>query len=177
MPKAVFCIADHAFQADGILTELKQAGFSDELIAVLLPEQFRDRNGDETSQTPRGERGGVAVGAIGSGLGWLPGAGSAAIPSAGPFVAAGPALSILRRGSAAGLNEVLTGIGIPERSVPEFLAGIQSEQRILIGAYASEPAGVERARSAFQEAQARSIVVTETTPTAAFELSSERSYA
>jgi hypothetical protein len=177
MSKAVFCIADHEFQADGLVTELKHAGFPGEAIAVLFPEHFHTTTRPEPGKSSEGETGGVAVGGIGSGLAWLPGAGTVTVPGAGSFIAAGPALAVLQRAPAGELKGALARIGIPQEFVSEFLAGIRSEQRILIGVYAKDTEGVERAKSAFQESHARNIVVAESAANFDCGVNPKRSYA
>ena len=120
MAKAVFCIATTYEQAETIVDNLKQSGFLNNNISVLLPdnEGTRDFAHEKNTKAPEGAVTGAGTGGVlGGVLGWLAGIGSLAIPGIGPFVAAGPIMAAL--GGAAvgatvgGLTGALVGLGIP----------------------------------------------------------------
>src|SRR6202795_2799665 len=106
--KAVFGIAKNEDQAVRIINRLKEAGFSNNDVSVLLPDRAatRDFAHEQHTKAPEGAvTGAVAGGAMSGVLGWLVGIGSLAIPVVGPLIAAGPimaALSGIAAGSAVG---------------------------------------------------------------------------
>ena len=121
MKKSVVCIASDRTQAEVIVNQLKAAGFADNDLSVLFPDQqgTRDFAHEHNTKAPEGAVAGVgAGGALGGTLGLLAGIGALAIPGLGPFIAAGPlvaALSGAAVGAAAGgLTGALVGMGIPE---------------------------------------------------------------
>jgi len=121
MKKSVVCIVPDRSKAELIVDQLKAAGFSDNDLSVLFPDQqgTRDFAHEHNTKAPEGAVAGVSAGgALGGTLGLLAGIGALAIPGLGPFIAAGPlvaALSGAAVGAAAGgLTGALVGMGIPE---------------------------------------------------------------
>jgi len=77
---------------------LKQAGFRNTDISVLLPDNAgsKDFALANSTKAPEGAIAGAGSGAvIGGALGWVAGIGLLAIPGLGPFIAAGPIMSLL----------------------------------------------------------------------------------
>lgn len=119
--KAVFGIATSEAQTVQIAKALKAAGFQDEDISVLFPDNTgtRDFAHEASTKAPEGAATGATTGTVlGGGLGWLIGIGSLAIPGVGPFIAAGPIMAALAGAAvgaaAGGVTGALVGLGIPE---------------------------------------------------------------
>src|SRR3954454_20994002 len=139
--KSVFCLALDEGQAIRIVDSLKNAGFTNNDISVLLPDKSSTREfaHEKGTKAPEGAATGAGTGGVlGGALGWLAGIGALAIPGIGPFVAAGPimaALSGAAVGAAAGgLVGTLVGMGIPEYEAKRYEARIR-EGRILISVH------------------------------------------
>ena len=95
---AVFGIYATREAVEDTLVRLKEAGFRNEDVSVLLPENLgtKDLATQKSTKAPEGAAAGAGSGAvIGGALGWLVGVGSLAIPGLGPFIAAGPILAAL----------------------------------------------------------------------------------
>src|SRR5580700_9474246 len=94
--KAVFGIAKNEEQATRIVNSLKEAGFSNDDVSVLLPDRAgpRDFAHEQNTKAPEGAAAGAVAGGItAGGLGWLVGIGTLAMPGVGPLIAAGPILA------------------------------------------------------------------------------------
>ena len=112
MAKAVFCIAKSEEQATSIVNQLKEAGFSNNDVSVLLPDRAgsRDFAHEHHTKAPEGAATGAIAGGVMAGvLGWLVGIGSLAIPGVGPLIAAGPILAALSGAAAGGAVGGLAG--------------------------------------------------------------------
>src|ERR687897_1495699 len=115
------------------ISALRQAGYRNEDISVLFPENegtkdFAHRKG---TKAPEGAASGAGTGAvIGGVLGWLAGIGAIAIPGVGPFIAAGPIMAALAGvgagGVIGGIAGGLIGIGIPEYEAKRYEGRIRS---------------------------------------------------
>ena len=168
---AVICIANGVNQAEAIVLELKNAGFSNDDISVLFPDTAgtRDFAHEHNTKAPEGAATGAGVGGVlGGTLGWLVGIGTIAIPGIGPFIAAGPIMAALggaALGAAAGgLTGTLVGMGIPEIEAKQY-EGKLREGNILLSVHTED--GTERARvkEIFKRAGAEDISTTsEATP-------------
>src|SRR5437763_4836936 len=119
--KSVFCLARDENQACKIVGDLKDSGFSNNDISVLLPDKGSTREfaHEQRTKAPEGATtGGVTGGVVGGALGWLAGIGALAIPGFGPFIAAGPIMAALSGAAAGaalgGITGALVGLGIPE---------------------------------------------------------------
>ena len=163
MAKAVFCIAQPYAQAERIVDSLKNAGFMNNDISVLLPDKegTRDFAHEKSTKAPEGAAAGAGTGGIlGGVLGWLVGIGSLAIPGVGPFVAAGPIMAAL--GGAAvgatvgGLTGALVGLGIPEFEAKRY-EGKLRQGHILISVHSENSAQTDRAKQIFETAGAHDI--------------------
>jgi hypothetical protein len=163
MAKAIFCIATTYPQAEAIVDNLKQSGFGNNDISVLLPdnEGTRDFAHEKHTKAPEGAVTGASTGGVvGGALGWLAGIGSLAIPGIGPFVAAGPIMASL--GGAAvgatvgGLTGALVGLGIPEYEAKQY-EGKLRQGNILISVHSESSAETDRAKKIFETAGAHDI--------------------
>src|SRR6187401_972576 len=121
MAKAVFCIVNNRANADAIVSDLRAAGFSNNDVSALFPDQegSRDFAHEKNTKAPEGAAtGATAGGLLGGTLGWLAGIGALAIPGVGPFVAAGPIMAALGGAAvgatAGGITGTLVGLGMPE---------------------------------------------------------------
>src|ERR1700675_2683248 len=130
---AVFGIYQKAKQAERTVDDLLAAGFSNDDISVLLPDNLgtKDFAHDKSTKAPEGTAAGVTTGgAIGGTLGLLAGIGVLAIPGLGPFIAAGPIMGALAGlgvgGAVGGLMGALVGLGIPEYEAKRYEGHIKA---------------------------------------------------
>jgi hypothetical protein len=166
MAKAVICIAKTHDQAVDIINQLRAAGFSNEDVSVLLPDQgaTRDFAHEQHTKAPEGAAvGAVAGGILAGALGWLVGIGSLAIPGVGPFIAAGPILAALGGAAAGGAAGVLTGAligyGIPEYEAKQYESKVKGGN-ILISVHTEDGRQRDKAKDIFQRANADDISYT-----------------
>lgn len=164
--KAVFCIVRDVSQATRIVGDLKNAGFSNNDISVLMPDKgtTRDFAHEHSTKAPEGAAtGGAAGGVLGGALGWLVGIGSLAIPGVGPFIAAGPLMAAL--GGAAvgaavgGVTGALIGLGIPEFEAKRYEGKIKGGN-VLVSVHSDNGDETKRAQEIFERAGAEDIAVT-----------------
>jgi hypothetical protein len=160
---AVFCLAKNEVQAEQIVEDARDAGFSNDDISVLFPDKgtTRDFAHEKHTKAPEGAATGALTGGVLGGVaGWLVGIGTIAIPGLGPFVAAGPimaALSGATVGAAAGgLTGLLVGLGMPEYEAKRYEGKIRGGN-ILISVHANSGDEVRRAKDLFKEAGADDI--------------------
>src|ERR1700739_4426769 len=95
---AVFGIYPTYASVETGVDALKQAGFRNTDISVLLPENVgsKDFAHEKNTKAPEGAIAGAGSGAVlGGALGWVAGVGMLAIPGLGPFIAAGPIMGLL----------------------------------------------------------------------------------
>ncbi len=163
MAKAVICIAKTHDQAVDIINQLRAAGFSNEDVSVLLPDQgaTRDFAHEQHTKAPEGAAAGAVAGGILAGaLGWLVGIGSLAIPGVGPFIAAGPILAALSGAAAGGAAGVLTGAligyGIPEYEAKQYEGKVKGGN-ILISVHTEDSRQRDKAKDIFERAHADDI--------------------
>jgi hypothetical protein len=163
MSKAVFCIAQNIDQTESIVNNLKDAGFSNNDISVLLPDKSstKDFAYEKHTKAPEGAAIGGTVG-LGAGavLGLLAGIGSLAIPGVGAFIAAGPimgALSGAAVGAATGgLTGALIGLGIPEYEAKRYEGKIKGGSA-LISVHTESSEAIDKAKEIFEQAHAEDI--------------------
>jgi hypothetical protein len=125
---AVFGIYKTTMQAENAAEMLTSAGFSQDDISVLLPDNQgaqREFAHEKNTKAPEGTTGGaLAGGALGGTLGLLAGLGALAIPGVGPLIAAGPIVGALAGagagGAVGGLVGALVGMGIPEYEAKRY---------------------------------------------------------
>jgi hypothetical protein len=163
MKNAVYCIAQSRAQAETIVDNLKNAGFLNNEISVLLPDKSgtRDFAHEQNTKLPEGATtGGVAGMGAGAILGWLAGIGSLAIPGAGPFIAAGPIMAALGGaavgGAAGGIIGALVGMGIPEYEAKLYDGKIQGGNA-LISVHTDNSDQVKAAKEIYKRAGAEDI--------------------
>jgi len=122
--KALFTIAKSENQAASVVNQLKAAGFTDNSISVLLPDQAGNRRFAHVKHTkaPEGAMLGTVAGlAFGGVFGWLVGIGMLAIPPLAPLIAAGPIIAALAGAGVGALIGVASGCLIGSE-MPEFEA-------------------------------------------------------
>jgi hypothetical protein len=131
--KAVFGIFHNANQAERVVDRLREEGFSNDDISVLLQDSqgSKDFAHSKSTKAPEGTTTGVtAGGVIGGTLGLLAGIGALAIPGVGPFIAAGPIMGALAGlgvgGAVGGLIGALVGMGIPEYEAKRYEGHIKA---------------------------------------------------
>jgi hypothetical protein len=163
MAKAVFCIAKSEEQATHIVNQLKEAGFSNNDVSVLLPDRAgsRDFAHEHHTKAPEGAATGAIAGGVMAGvLGWLVGIGSLAIPGVGPLIAAGPILAALSGaaagGAVGGLAGGLVGLGIPEYEAKQYEGKVKNGN-ILISVHTEDSKERSIAKKIFDRAHADDI--------------------
>jgi hypothetical protein len=124
---AVFGIYQNSMQAERAVDRILAAGYSNNDISVLLPDNQSSKEfaHEKNTKAPEGTTAGATTGgAVGGALGLLAGIGALAIPGVGPFIAAGPimgALAGVGAGAAVGgLIGALVGLGIPEYEAKRY---------------------------------------------------------
>lgn len=160
---AVFGIYSTAARAEAAVNRLIQAGFSNNDISVLLPDQksTRDFAHEKETKAPEGTAAGVtAGGAIGGTLGLLAGIGALAIPGVGPFIAAGPIMGALAGlgvgGAVGGLVGALVGMGIPEYEAKRYEGRIKGGG-ILLSVHCDTSQEISRAEDVLKASGAEDI--------------------
>ncbi len=166
MEKAVICIAKSEEQAVRIVNQLKEAGFSNNDISVLLPDRAgtRDFAHELHTKAPEGAATGAMAGGVAAGvLGWLAGIGSLAIPGVGPLIAAGPIMAALSGaaagGAVGGLTGALIGFGIPEYEAKQYEGKVKNGN-ILISVHTEDSKERSAAKEIFDRAHAGDISYT-----------------
>jgi hypothetical protein len=152
MKKAVVGIVEAKPLADAIVSELSRIGFANDQVSVLLPDKAGrgDFIHERSTKAPEGAViGGAALGGLGGVLGLIAGIGAVAIPGLGPFIAAGPLLSILSGAGAGaaigGIVGALVGMGIPELEAKVY-EGKLVGGNILIAVHTDSVEEAKRAR-------------------------------
>jgi hypothetical protein len=160
---AVFGIYKTLGQAEDAVNRLVAAGFTNDDISVLLPDNESTRNFAHKKDTkaPEGTTTGVtAGGAIGGALGLLAGIGALAIPGVGPLIAAGPIMGALAGvgvgGAVGGLIGALIGMGIPEYEAKRY-EGRVKEGGILLSAHCDTSDEISRAKDILKQTGAEDI--------------------
>src|ERR1700735_4747077 len=160
---AVFGIYQTAKQAERTVDDLLAAGFSNDDISVLLPdnEGTRDFAHAKNTKAPEGATAGVTTGGvIGGTLGLLAGIGVLAIPGIGPFIAAGPIMGALAGlgvgGAVGGVIGALVGMGIPEYEAKRYEGHIK-EGGVLLSVHCDTSDEISRAKDLLKETGAEDI--------------------
>ena len=166
MAKAVLCIAKTEDQAVIIVNQLKEAGFSNDDVSVLLPDRAgsRDFAHEQHTKAPEGAAAGAVAGGLTAGvLGWLVGIGSLAIPGVGPLIAAGPIMAALggvaAGGAVGGIAGALVGFGIPEYEAKQYEGKVKGGN-ILISVHTEDSKEREAAKRIFERSHASDISYT-----------------
>ncbi|HUS07516.1 MAG TPA: general stress protein [Bryobacteraceae bacterium] len=160
---AVFGIYRSREQADEAIGVIRDAGFRNEDISVLLPDNqgTKDFAHEKNTKAPEGTTAGAAAGGIlGGALGWLAGAGALAIPGIGPFLAAGPILGALAGlgagGVVGGFVGAIVGMGIPEYEAKRYEGRIRAGG-VLCSIHCDDEHWVSRAKKILQDTGAEDI--------------------
>jgi hypothetical protein len=160
---AVFGIYATREAVEDTLVRLKEAGFRNEDVSVLLPENLgtKDLATQKSTKAPEGAAAGAGSGAvIGGTLGWLVGIGSLAIPGLGPFIAAGPILAALAGigvgGAVGGFAGALVGLGIPEYEAKRY-EGRVKRGGILVSIHCDDSEWVKKAEDTLKVSGAEDI--------------------
>ena len=166
MERAVICIVNNTDQAEGVVAQLRDAGFASDHISVLFPDKqgTKDFAHEQNTKAPEGATAGAGAGGVlGGGLGWLVGIGSLAIPGLGPFIAAGPILAALSGAAVGaavgGLTGALVGMGIPEYEAKQYEGKIKGGN-ILISVHTDDSDQRALAKEIFEKAGAEDIKTT-----------------
>lgn len=160
---AVFGIYQNQKQAERTVDDLMAAGFSNDDISVLLPDNqgTKDFAHDKSTKAPEGAAAGVTTGGvIGGTLGLLAGIGVLAIPGVGPFIAAGPIVAALAGlgagGAVGGIIGALVGMGIPEYEAKRY-EGRVKEGGILLSVHSDDSDWTKRAKNILERTGAQDI--------------------
>lgn len=160
---AVYGIYRTRAEVENAVDALKNAGFRNTDISVLMPENqgTKDFAIDKDTKAPEGATtGAVTGGVIGGTLGWLAGIGALAIPGLGPFIAAGPILGLLgglgAGGAIGGITGALVGMGIPEYEAKRYEGRIK-EGGILLSVHADKSDWVKRAKEILESTGAQDV--------------------
>jgi len=150
-------------QAELTVDRLVAAGFPNDSISVLLPDNRSTREfaHEKNTKAPEGTTTGVAAGgAIGGTLGLLAGIGSLAIPGLGPFIAAGPIMGALAGlgvgGAVGGLVGALIGMGIPEFEAKRY-EGRVKEGGVLLSVHCDTSDQIDRAKDILKQTGAQDV--------------------
>ena len=160
---AVFGIYPSSSAAEQAVDRIMAAGFTNNDISVLLPDQQSSKEfaHEKNTKAPEGTTTGVATGgAIGTTLGLLAGIGALAIPGLGPFIAAGPIMGALAGlgvgGAVGGLIGALVGMGIPEYEAKRYEGRIK-DGGVLLSVHCDSSEEVSRAKDLLQQTGAEDI--------------------
>ena len=161
--KSVFGIYPSAMQAERAVDTLLRAGFSNQDISVLMPddESTREFAHKKDTKAPEGTTTGVTTGGIvGGTLGILAGIGAIAIPGVGPFIAAGPIMGGLAGlgvgGAVGGLIGALVGMGIPEYEAKRY-EGRVKKGGVLLSVHCDTSEEIDRAKEMLKSTGAEDI--------------------
>ena len=160
---AVFGIYTDRSSVDRAVEALKTAGFSNNDVSALFPENkgTKDFAHEKNTKAPEGATTGAGTGALlGGGLGWLAGIGALAIPGLGPFIAAGPIMAALAGagvgGAVGGLTGALVGMGIPEYEAKRY-EGRVKDGGILLSVHSDSSEETKRAMDILERTGAKDI--------------------
>ncbi|HVH41334.1 MAG TPA: DUF3341 domain-containing protein [Labilithrix sp.] len=166
MKKAVMCIVQTQAQAQNVVGQLQQAGFANNDISALFPDQqgSRDFAHEHNTKAPEGAvTGAGAGGVLGGTLGLLAGIGALAIPGLGPFIAAGPLLATLSGVAAGatvgGVTGALVGLGIPEIEAKRYEGKLRGGN-ILIAVHTENAEQQKAAEQIFKSVRADDVFST-----------------
>src|SRR5712672_4369090 len=160
---AVFGIYTDRSSVDQAVEALKAAGFSNNDVSALFPENkgTKDFAHEKSTKAPEGAATGAGTGGLlGGGLGWLVGIGSLAIPGVGPFIAAGPIMAALGGaavgGATGGLVGALVGLGIPEYEAKLYDGKVRGGNA-LVSVHAADGDQQKRAKDILEKSGAEDV--------------------
>jgi uncharacterized membrane protein len=150
---SVFCIYRSAAFAETAVNHLIDAGFSNDSISVLLPN-------DRTEVVEDTVAGATAGGMIGGTLGILAGICMLAIPGLGPLIVAGPIVGALAGvgigGTMGAMMGALVGMGIPEQEAKRYEARLK-DGHVFLCAHCDTAERVSRAKEVLRDTGAEDI--------------------
>jgi hypothetical protein len=160
---AVFGIYPTYVSVESGVQALQAAGFRNEDISVLMPENVgsKDFAHEKGTKAPEGAATGAGAGAVvGGALGVLAGIGLLAVPGLGPFIAAGPIMAGLAGlgvgGVVGGITGALIGMGIPEYVAKRY-EGRVKEGGILLSVHSDSSEWTKRAKEILERTGAQDI--------------------
>src|SRR6202521_1301023 len=160
---AVFGIYPSQASVESGVDALKAAGFSNNDISALFPQNAgtKDFAHEKSTKAPEGASTGAGAGALlGGGLGWLVGIGALAIPGLGPFIAAGPIMAALAGagvgGAVGGLTGALIGMGIPEYEAKRY-EGRVKDGGILLSVHCDSSEWTKQAKQILEHTGAQDV--------------------
>jgi hypothetical protein len=163
---AVFGIFKTRMEVEMAVDQLREAGFRNTDISVLMPENVGTKEfaHEKHTKAPEGATAGGGSGVvIGGALGWLAGIGALAIPGIGPLIAAGPIVAALAGagvgGTVGGILGALVGMGIPEYEAKRY-EGQVKEGGILLSVHCDSSKWAERAKNMLEEMGAHDVAST-----------------
>jgi Protein of unknown function (DUF3341) len=161
--KSVFGVYLTRSEVESAVTTLRDTGFSNSDVSVLLPENLGSHElvTEKSTKAPEGATAGAGSGAVvGGALGWLAGIGALVIPGIGPFIAAGPLVATLLGvgvgGALGGFTGALVGLGIPEYEAKRY-EGRLLKGGILVAVHCENAEEVKRAKSVMEVTGAEEI--------------------
>src|ERR1039458_9588317 len=166
---AVFGIYHNANQAERVVDRLREEGFSNDDISVLLQDNqgSKDFAHEKNTKAPEGTTTGVTTGGvIGGTLGLLAGIGALAIPGVGPLIAAGPIVASLAGlgvgGTVGGIVGALIGLGIPEYEAKRYEGAVKGGGTLL-SVHCDTAEQIDSAKAGLKETGAQDIASTSET--------------
>lgn len=163
---AAFGIYRDRISAENAVDVLREENFRNTDISALLPENLgtKDFAHQKNTKAPEGVTAGATTGAVvGGGLGWLVGIGALAIPGLGPFIAAGPIVSLLAGAGAGGvvggLTGALVGMGIPEYEAKRYEGRVKNGG-ILLSVHCDSSEWTKKAKEILERTGAEDVAST-----------------
>src|SRR5882757_10791614 len=160
---AVFGIYKNSMAAERAVDQILAAGFSNNDISVLLPDNESSKQfaHEKNTKAPEGTAtGATAGGVLGGTLGVLAGIGTLAIPGLGPFIAAGPIMATLAGlgvgGAVGGLAGSLIGAGIPEFEAKRYEGRLQ-KGGILLSVHCDTSVEIDQAKEILERTGAEDV--------------------
>jgi hypothetical protein len=163
---AVFGIYKNSALAERAVDSFLSAGFSNNAISVLLPDNASSKEfaHEKNTKAPEGATTGATTGGVvGGTLGLLVGIGALAIPGMGPFIAAGPIMAALAGlgagGAVGGLIGALVGMGIPEYEAKRY-EGRVKDGGVLLSVHCDTSDEISRAKGLLKGTGAEDVAST-----------------
>jgi hypothetical protein len=160
---AVYGIYKSAMAAERAVDQILAAGFSNNDISVLLPDNQSSKEfaHEKNTKAPEGTAAGATAGGVlGGALGLLAGIGSLAIPGVGPIIAAGPIMAALAGvgvgGAVGGLIGALVGMGIPEYEAKRYEGRVKNGG-VLLSIHCAHSDDISRAKRLLDQTGAEDI--------------------
>lgn len=164
--RTVMGIIESRTLAESIVTSLQSAGFSNQRISVLFPDQrgTADFAHERHTKAPEGAAAGAAGGGfVGGTIGLLAGIGALAIPGLGPFIAAGPLMAALSGAAAGaavgGVGGALVGLGVPEVEAKKYEGKVRGGN-ILLAVHVEDREQEKRAEELLKRGGAHDVTST-----------------